>query len=77
MNGENRTMETIETMTPEEATKRMRAAGMKISPTVVRDGLKQKVFPFGDAIESDRSFRFFVYTKLLEKWIAERAQDSA
>ena len=66
-------MVNIETMTPEEATERLRAAGMKISPTVIRDGLRQKIFPFGDAIESERSCRFFVYTRLLEEWMAARA----
>ena len=65
-------MEVIGTITPEAATERMRAMGMKISPTVVRDGLKQRVFPFGDAIESEKSCRFFVYPKLLDQWLAER-----
>lgn len=60
------------TITPEEATERLRAAGMKISPTVVRDGLIQKVFPFGDAIKSEKSCRFFVYVKLLDEWMRER-----
>ncbi len=62
------------TMTPDEATERLRAAGMKISPTVVRNGIKQGVFPFGDAIESEKpgTFRFFVYPKLLDEWMAEK-----
>jgi len=60
------------TMTPEEATERLRAAGMKISPVMLREGLIQKVFPFGDAIKSEKSFRFFVYTKKLEEWMEER-----
>jgi len=71
------------TITTEEATERMRAAGMKISPTVVRNGIKQGVFPLGDAIESETpgTFRFFVYPKLLTEWLEEKglgqAQDSA
>lgn len=65
-------MENTGTFTPEEAVERMRAVGMRISPTVVRDGLRQKVFPFGDAIESEKSVRFFVYPKLLDQWLLER-----
>ncbi len=47
---------------------------MKISPTVVRNGIKQGVFPFGDAIESEKpgTFRFFVYPKLLDEWMVEK-----
>ena len=65
-------METIGTITPEAATERMRAVGMKISPTVVRDGIKQKVFPFGDVVETAKGCRFFVYPKLLDQWLSER-----
>jgi len=62
------------TITPEEACERMRAVGMKITATVVRNGIKQGVFPFGDAIESETPgpFRFFVYPKLLGEWLKEK-----
>ena len=60
------------TITVEEACQRLRDIGMKISPETIRMGLKQKVFPFGDCIVSEKSARFFVYKKLLEDWIAKR-----
>lgn len=63
----------IETMTPEEATEKLRAMGMKISPVTVRDGLEQKVFPFGYCIQSDKGRRFTVFTRLFNEWVAERA----
>lgn len=64
----------IETITAVQATERLRALGMKISPDMVRRGIQQKIFPFGDCIMHDDSPRCFIYTKLFEKWIAERAE---
>lgn len=46
------------TITPEEACERMRTAGMKTSPAVVRNGIKQGKFPFGDAVESEKPDSF-------------------
>ncbi len=70
-------MNTIETITPAEATERLRAMGVKISPDVIREGIQQKIFPFGDCIiTKDKEGRsFFIYTKLFDKWIEERASE--
>lgn len=64
-------IEVIETLTPEETTERLRALGMRISPTIVRKGIEQGSFPFGTYIDSDKP-RYFIYQKLLDQWIAER-----
>lgn len=66
-------MQTIETMTTEAATERLRALGMTISPTAVREGIQQKIFPFGDCILTGKGRKFIVYKTLLDKWITERA----
>lgn len=64
----------IRTLTPEEATERLRACGMKISTTAVRDGIQNRVFPFGDCVSGERTqMRFFVYERLLDEWIEARA----
>lgn len=65
-------METIETMTTEEAAQELRARGMKISPETIRLGLLDRRFPFGDCIPGGKQPRIFVYRKLLNQWIAER-----
>lgn len=64
---------TIEIITPDEACQRMRAAGINISPVIIRGGIKQKVFPFGDAVETEKGHRFFVYARLLTEWMEQRA----
>ena len=67
-------MDKITTITPEEAVERLRAAGVFVGPQIVRAGIQQKVFPFGDCIVTDNgSRRFLVYSSLLERWITERA----
>lgn len=66
-------MSQISTLTVEEACAELRSAGLKISPETIRMGLKQKRFPFGDCIVSEKSVRCYVYKKLLEDWIAERS----
>lgn len=60
-------------ITPEQATEILRSYGMKTSAVNLREALKQKVFPFGDCIQTPNgSPRFFVYKKLLDDWIKER-----
>ena len=43
----------IRTLTAAEATERLRAEGIRISPETIRAGLQQKVFPFGDCVMVD------------------------
>lgn len=66
-------MDKIETISAEAASERLRALGLAISPTIVRDGLQQRVFPFGDCITTETSRKCIVYTRLLDQWIAERS----
>lgn len=64
----------INAITPQEAAARMRCAGIRISPEIVRSGLEQRVFPFGDAVQTgEQKYRYLIYEGLLEKWIAARA----
>lgn len=65
-------MEPIETMTVEEATQDLRARGMKISPSKIRNGLKQGVYPFGDVVIVDKAPSFTIYKRLFDMWVAER-----
>ena len=68
-------MDTIETMSCQEATERLRAMGMKISPETVRSGLQQKVFPFGDYIATPAGNPvYIIYTRLFEEWAARRVR---
>jgi len=69
-------MQAIITLTPEEATERLRKMGMCISPEIVRGGIQQGVFPFGDCIKTEKSRRFFVYTAMLDRWIDERLAET-
>lgn len=63
----------IRTITVAEATERLRAMGMKISPEIVRDGIEQRRFPFGDVIRTKSgSPRCYVYEKSLMEWASEK-----
>ena len=65
-------MKVIETMTAEEAAYRLRSMGMRISPTILRAGIEQGVFPFGVVIRSEcGSPRCQVFVRLLERWLDE------
>ena len=59
-------------MTVEEAVVRLREIGMKTSRETLREGLAQRVFPFGDCILMEKSPVCYIYRPLLERWIAER-----
>lgn len=70
-------MEIIETMTAAEATQRLRALGMRISPEILVRGIRSHEFPFGNVIPPEKpgeSPRTYVYTVLFEDWIAERVR---
>lgn len=61
----------IETLTLEAATERLRAEGLRISKDTLRDGIQQKVFPFGDYVERTNSKApwCYIYADELEDWI--------
>lgn len=70
----------IPTLTPKEAVDRLRELGMNTSETAIRDGIEQKIFPFGDCVVindgAKRGRRFYIYEKLFDEWIAERNMPS-
>ena len=60
-------------LTAAEATERLRAMGMRISPEILREGIEQGRFAFGDVIRSKNdSPRCFVYEKKLLEWAADK-----
>lgn len=64
---------TIETITAQEATEILRRCGMKITAETLRDGLKDRRFPFGDYIPKESgSCVCYVYKNLFYQWIEER-----
>ena len=63
----------IETMTVAEATEKMRAMGIKISAETLRDGIEQKVYPFGDFVCKRTGGKVYtIYTKLFDEWVKAR-----
>lgn len=64
----------IETLTAAEAAEKLRALGMRISPEMIRLGIRQKEFPFGNCIVTDNGPRCYVYARLLDEWIALRSE---
>lgn len=66
----------IETMTVEEATQKLRALGVKISTSTLRDGIAQGQFSFGSYIKTEKSCVCYVWTRLFDEWVAERRQEA-
>lgn len=63
----------IKALTAQEATERLRAAGLRISPDTLRAGIQQGVFPFGNCItDGDKVKWCYIYDKQMEAWIRER-----
>lgn len=56
------------TLTPDEASKIMRAAGIKICTETLRDGIEQGAFPFGIYIQQCAR-TFFISRKKLFEWL--------
>ena len=63
----------IESMTVEEATQRLRALGVKITAPTLREGIAQGQFPFGNYIKTEKSCVCFVWTRLFTEWVSARA----
>lgn len=62
----------LSTLSAEEATERLRAWGMRISPDMVRKGIEQGAFPFGVVVRSGADNpRCYVFERLLEEWAAK------
>lgn len=48
--------------------------GFTVTAARLEMGLRQRVYPFGDAVEmKDGTWVYAVYSVLLEKWISERS----
>ena len=70
-------MPRIETMTPCELAVRMRQLGLPTSNDRLAAGIEAGVYPFAICIRIPESKHriFEIYTKLFDKWVAERATD--
>ena len=65
----------IRAIQPKEAQKILEANGFKVTVPRIQMGLRQGVYPFGDAVEMPGgTFVYAIYTTLLERWIAERSE---
>lgn len=66
-------MEAKKILNVDEAVKELRdRLDMPITADTLRKGLSQRQFSFGTYIKTERSCVCYVYTRLLEQWIAER-----
>ena len=66
----------IKILTAAEATEKLRAMGMKISASLVRDGIEQNRFDFGDVVRSKNdSPRCYVYEKKLIQWAKDKGYE--
>lgn len=57
-----------------EAVKILKEHGVRVSEAMLRAGLEQKVFPFGEAVKIVKNTEYTIYRKLLIDWIAEREE---
>lgn len=64
----------IRIIKPKRACEILKAHGMQITEVKLDMGLRQRVFPFGDAIEMNTEWDYIIYENLLMKWIAERSE---
>ena len=63
----------IITLSPDEAATKLRAAGIRTSPSKIRAGIIQRVYPFGEAVKM-KNYEFTIYEKQLDKYIEERKE---
>ena len=68
------TLPQIRAIKPKQAVQILAEHGMKITENKLDMGLRQGVFPFGDAIEMHSEWDYIIYEHLLRKWIAERSE---
>lgn len=64
---------TIRVITVSRACEILKEHGMSITPVKLGMGLRQRVYPFGDAIQIGSEWDYAIYENLLMKWIAERS----
>lgn len=58
----------------DETVRILRRYGMRISRETLGLGLQQRVFPFGDAVMTEKSPVYWVYRVLLDQWVRQRFQ---
>ncbi len=63
----------IRTVTVNEAVNMLRDNGLKIDPETLMLGLRQKVYPFGVAIER-KQWVYQIFARQLKEWIKERSE---
>ena len=61
----------IETITPDEATRRIRDMGMPMSPNTLRAGIEQRVYTFGDVIRCEKGPKYTIYVKKFNDWVRQ------
>ena len=65
----------IKAISPSAAAKILGEHGYKVTVARLEMGLRQKVYPFGDAVEmKGGQYTYAIYTTLLDKWIKERSE---
>lgn len=65
----------IRAIKPRKAVEILKEHGFNITEVKIDMGLRQGVFPFGDAIEMSSEWDYTIYVPLLMKWIAERSEE--
>lgn len=64
----------IRAIKPKEAVQILKEHGFTITEARLDMGLRQRVFPFGDAVEMPGGeWSYTIYTPLLDRWIEERS----
>ena len=63
----------IKTIPVAEATQRLRDLGVHITCHTLREWLKTGKVPFGFCVDGDKSPISFIFEKLFDEWIMERA----
>ena len=64
----------IKAIKPKEAVQILKDHGFAITEARLDMGLRQRVFPFGDAVEMPGGEgSYTIYTSLLDRWILERS----
>ena len=65
----------IKAIRPKEAVQILKEHGYAITEARLDMGLRQRVFPFGDAVEMPGGeWSYAIYTPLLDRWIEERSE---
>ena len=69
-------MVNLKILTAAEATEILRGMGMRISPEILREGIEQNRFDFGDVVRSKNdSPRCYVYEKKLMQWAKDKGYE--